>query len=83
MPHCRERRRIRAQRVHEPESAIAARSEALRPFLGGSREERSARLRSLLRAERRAARRGQAYDPLRHAALARLMAEIGGTGAGK
>lgn len=75
MPHPRHRPRIRAQRSHEPEAAIATRSDALRPFLGSTVEERRARLRSLLRAERRAARGGLGYDPLRHAALSRLLRE--------
>ncbi|MCK0209054.1 hypothetical protein MWN33_13540 [Starkeya koreensis] len=70
-------RRIRAMRSEEPAEAIAARAEALRPFLGRSGEERMRALRRLLRAERRAAGTGLGYDAIRHAALRRLLAEPG------
>ncbi|QIB36308.1 hypothetical protein G3A50_16175 [Ancylobacter pratisalsi] len=78
MTPSRSRQRIRAQRTHEPATAIAMRSDALRPFLGNTVEERRSRLRNMLRAERGAARRGVGYDPLRHAAISRLMREITG-----
>ncbi|MGA0561175.1 hypothetical protein ACO2RV_01915 [Ancylobacter sp. VNQ12] len=55
---------------------IAARAAALRPFIGSTREQRLATLRRLLRQERRAARSGLGYDPSRHAALRRLVAEL-------
>ncbi|MFT0860967.1 hypothetical protein [Ancylobacter sp. G4_0304] len=66
---------IRALRMEDPQAAIAARAEALRPFLGGTGKEKLASLRRLLRAERRAARAGFGYDATRHAALCRLLAE--------
>lgn len=69
------RHRIRVARSEEREATITARTEALRPFLGRSAEDRDATLRRLLRAERRAARAGSGYDAVRHAALCRLMAE--------
>ncbi|WP_371345243.1 hypothetical protein [Ancylobacter sp. IITR112] len=68
-------RRIRAARSEEREEIIARRTAALRPFLGPAADEAGATLHRLLRAERRAARSGMGYDPARHAALARLLAE--------
>lgn len=74
--HAHHRRRpIRAMRQEAPEAMIAARVAALRPFIGATREQRLATLSRLLRQERRAARSGLGYDPSRHAALRRLMAE--------
>lgn len=74
--HVHHRRRpIRAMRQEDPETTIAARAAALRPFIGSTREQRLATLSRLLRQERRAARSGLGYDPCRHAALRRLMAE--------
>lgn len=70
------RRPIRAMRQEDPEAVIAARAAALRPFIGATREQRLATLSRLLRQERRAARGGLGYDPCRHAALRRLVAEI-------
>ncbi|MCJ8143793.1 hypothetical protein MKI84_12790 [Ancylobacter sp. A5.8] len=67
--------RIRAMRVEDPQATIAARVDALRPFIGGTGEEKLASLRRLLRSERRAARAGGVYDAARHAALCRLVAE--------
>jgi hypothetical protein len=70
------RRKIRAVRFEDPETLIAARMAALRPILGGMREQRVATLGRLLRQERRAARSGVGYDLSRHAALRRLATEI-------
>jgi len=75
LPERQTRSRIRAFRTQEPAALIAARSDALRPFIGMTPQERTKRLRAMLRAERRAAGRGLFYDPLRHAALRRLMDE--------
>lgn len=69
-------RRIRAARSEERDAIIARRAAALRPFLGRATEEGRAVLRRLLRAERRAAGSGLGYDAARHAALARLLAEL-------
>lgn len=68
--------RIRAMRTEEPQQAILARATALRPFLGSSPDEKLVRLRSMLRAERRAAHCGMGYSALRHAALHKLMTEM-------
>ncbi|MPT23674.1 MAG: hypothetical protein E2577_12120 [Starkeya sp.] len=69
-------RRIRAARSEERDAIIARRAAALRPFLGHATEEGRTVLRRLLRAERRAAGSGLGYDAARHAALARLLAEL-------
>lgn len=84
-PH---RRRIRATRLEEPETQISARMSGLRLFLDIGQEDRVATLSRLLRQERRASQIGCGYDPFRHAALVRLLAETrhfqairaGGTG---
>lgn len=68
-------RRIRATRVEEPATQIAARAAALRPFIGRTPAERIAAVSRLLRQERRAAAQGAGYDACRHAALNRLLAE--------
>ncbi|MDQ0302891.1 hypothetical protein [Ancylobacter polymorphus] len=69
-------RRIRAARSEERDAIIGRRAAALRPFLGRGGEECRTVLRRLLRAERRAAGSGLGYDAARHAALARLLAEL-------
>ncbi|WP_425105744.1 hypothetical protein [Ancylobacter sp.] len=69
-------RRIRAARCEERDAVIARQAAALRPFLGRATEECRTVLRRLLRAERRAAGSGLGYDAARHAALARLLAEL-------
>ena len=74
-PPARGHRHLRAMRSEDPEALIAARADALRPFLGATSEARLAAIRRLLRAERRAARSGVGYDAVRHAALHRLMSE--------
>ncbi|HSI38920.1 MAG TPA: hypothetical protein VLA00_00035 [Xanthobacteraceae bacterium] len=69
------RPRITALRLHEPRALIAARMDALRPFLARDPAVRRAMLARLLRAERRAAMSGVGYDAVRHAALRRLAVE--------
>jgi len=68
-------RPIRAMRLNNPAETIAARANALRPFLGLAAEDRLASLRRMLRQERRAAGSGVGYDAARHAALRRLLLE--------
>ena len=62
-------------RLNNPAETIAARANALRPFLGLAAEDRLASLRRMLRQERRAAGSGVGYDAARHAALRRLLLE--------
>jgi len=73
--HFPTRRPIRASRLREPDDIIAARAQALRPFLGSDPGGRLASLQRMLREERRAARAGIGYDAARHAALRRLLDE--------
>ncbi|MFG1424727.1 hypothetical protein [Roseixanthobacter glucoisosaccharinicivorans] len=65
--------RIRAYRSTDKEEAIHARLEGLTLLTANNR----AAAQSALRATRRSARSGQCYDPVRHAALRRLVAAYG------
>ena len=64
-------------RLSDARETIAARADALRPFLGLRAEDRLVSLRRMLRQERRAAGSGVGYDAARHAALRRLINEAG------